>query len=105
MTQSQTVTPSHKQELVFLYTGVYRTPSHKYIKMTVTKTNAIISLMQQTMSQWVARYLRCHFEWHINLMAPGHPQMILGACRDRMHEIKCPWMDSQSEDHDLSIQI
>ena len=40
------------------------------------------------MSCWVARYLRCHFEWHINLMVPRHPQMILGACRDRMHKIK-----------------
>ena len=46
MTQSQTVTNSHKQELVFLCTEVYRTPSHKYIKMTVTKTNVTISLMQ-----------------------------------------------------------
>ena len=36
----------------------------------------------------VARYLRWHFEWHINIMAPRHPQMILGVCRDRMHEIK-----------------
>ena len=39
-------------------------------------------------SRWVASHLRCHFEWHMNLMVPGHPQMILGACRDRMHEIK-----------------
>ena len=48
MTQSQTVTFSHKQEFMFLCTEVYRTPSHKYsyIKMTVTKTNATISLMQ-----------------------------------------------------------
>ena len=29
-----------------LCTAVYRTPSHKYIKMTVTKTYATISLMQ-----------------------------------------------------------
>ena len=46
MTQSQTVTHSHKQELVFLCTEVYRTPRHKYIKMTMTKANATISLMQ-----------------------------------------------------------
>ena len=46
MTQSQTVTNSHKQELVFLCTEVYRTPSHKYIKMTVTETIITISLMQ-----------------------------------------------------------
>ena len=46
MTQSQTVTVRHKQELVFLCIEVYRTPSHKYIKMTVTKTNATISLTQ-----------------------------------------------------------
>ena len=46
MTQSQTVTHSHKQELVLLCTEVYRTPSHKFIKMTVTEANATISLMQ-----------------------------------------------------------
>ena len=40
------------------------------------------------MSHWVVRYLRCHFEWHINLMVPMHPQVILGACRDGMHKIK-----------------
>ena len=44
--QSQTMTHSHKQELVFLCTETYRTPSHKYIKMTVTKPNATNSLMQ-----------------------------------------------------------
>ena len=43
---NDTVTNSHKQELVFLCTEVYRTPSHKYTKMTVTKTNATISLIQ-----------------------------------------------------------
>ena len=77
-----------KSYQIFLCTEVYGIPSHKYIKMTVTKTNTTISPMQQMTSRWVARYLRCHFEWHINMMVPGHPQMILGACRDRMHEIK-----------------
>ena len=43
---NDTVTNSHKQELVFLCTEVYRTPSHEYIKMTVTKTNITISPMQ-----------------------------------------------------------
>ena len=38
-----TVTNSHKQEIGVL---VYRTPSHKYTKMTVTKTTVTISLMQ-----------------------------------------------------------
>ena len=46
MTQSQTVTFSHKQELMLLCIEVYRTPSHKYIRMTMTKTNATISLTQ-----------------------------------------------------------
>ena len=46
MTQSQTVTDSHKQELMFLCTEAYRTSSHEYIKMTVAKTKVTIFLMQ-----------------------------------------------------------
>ena len=38
--------------------------------------------------------MRCLFEWHINLVVPGHPQMIMGACRDRIHKIKVSWMHS-----------
>ena len=41
-----TVTNSHKQELVFLCTEVYRTQSHEYTKITLTKTNVTISLVQ-----------------------------------------------------------
>ena len=39
-------------------------------------------------SRWIVRYLGCHFRWHGNIMAPDHPQMILGVHRDRMHESK-----------------
>ena len=46
MTWSQTVTDSHKQEMVFLSTELYRTPSHTYTTMTVTKPNVTISLTQ-----------------------------------------------------------
>ena len=79
---------SDKQELVFLCTKLYRTSSHECTKVTVSKTKVTIFLMQPMLSQSVARYLRCHFEWHIILVFPGHPQIILGAYRDRMHEIK-----------------
>ena len=41
-----TVTNSHKQELMFLCTEVYRTSSHEYTKMTVAKTKVTIFLMQ-----------------------------------------------------------
>ena len=44
MTRSQTFTDSHKQEMVFLCTELYRTP--KFTTMTVTKTNITISLTQ-----------------------------------------------------------
>ena len=39
-------------------------------------------------SHWIVRYLGCHFGWHDNIMAPGHPRMILRVHRDRMHESK-----------------
>ena len=46
VTQSQTSTDSHKREMVFLCTELYRTQSHTYPTMTVTKTNVTISLTQ-----------------------------------------------------------
>ena len=48
MTQSQTLTDSHKQEMVFLCTELYRTPKSQLhdTTMTVTKTNVTISLTQ-----------------------------------------------------------
>ena len=42
----ETVINSHKQELMFLCTEVYRTSSHEYTKMTVAKTKVTIFLMQ-----------------------------------------------------------
>ena len=83
-----TVINSHKQELVFMCTEVYRTPSHECTKMTVTKTNITISKMQPNDILMGCKVFKVPFEWHINLMVPGHPQMILGACQDKMHEIK-----------------
>ena len=46
MSQSQTVTDIHKEELIFLCKEEYRTSSHEYIKMTVAKTKVAIFLMQ-----------------------------------------------------------
>ena len=43
---NDTVINSHKQELMFLCTEVYRTSSHEYTKMTVDKTKVTIFLMQ-----------------------------------------------------------
>ena len=46
VTWSQTSTDSHKQEMVFLCTELYRTPKSHMTTMTVTKTNVTISLTQ-----------------------------------------------------------
>ena len=46
VTRSQTSTDSHKREMVFLCTELYRTPKSHIHKMTVTKTSVTISLAQ-----------------------------------------------------------
>ena len=71
--------------------------------MTVTKTNVTISVTQPN-DVSLDCHLGCHFGWHGNSMAPDHLKMIWESIGTGSMRAKCPWMDSQSENHDLPIQ-
>ena len=62
MTQSQIVTDGQKQELIFLGTEVYRTPSHKYTKMTIPKTKVTIFIMHPNNIMTGCKVLKVPFQ-------------------------------------------
>ena len=72
--------------------------------MTVTKTNVTISLTQPNIILLDCQVFRLLFGWHGNIMAPDHPKISWESIGTGRMRAKCPWMDSQSEDHNLPIQ-
>ena len=88
MTQSQTVTDSHKQELTFLCSEVYRTSSHKYIKLAIAKSKVTIFIMQPNDIMMGCRVFRMPFRMAYQIGGSWASPNDLGACRDWIHKNK-----------------